>query len=586
MANPQNPLDRFKTYTYHFELHGAHDWHDIEAVIEKDHNLRTDPEKPNGTLLINTRRDAHQSIDNVRFTYEPSSAAVVSEITFDVLEPGGMLFAQKFQALMWRGLSLSVTSSMHFLLKIFFVGEIGSVPLEPIAIPIIFNDMEASFNHQGGKYGMKFVSIASVMTRNGRNKAAVLGLVNNNITIKASTVSDALKELEEKLNENYEIEYEANGGRRKRMRYVIENTAKIDGAITLANTTDRSHGSDSWITFQASKMPVMEMIWKILLSSKTVSDQIAENRSKILADRQIGLKLPVVRARWMIDSTEAKQMYDILLLEGGRDKNYIFDFYFSDAGKNVDVLEFDVKFSSLIAWLNSSEISADKSINFSSTVQTSDQLYWSNQICHPDRTVSRMLGYQQPNDPPILGSGDVFTLPISTAYENSGMIDQRHDSARTTRLALNTLAAAASATTNQFMFKIRGHYKILDDCATPIARMIDPGKAPSGFGNVEQMFVKVNINSRRGYEPPTPVYYTGWYLVTRVENIFSGGQFLQLMTLTLQENDKFLLSNVRGTQPSTGVVRPESPGAISSTNTTTPDGDVFEYATGTHVFNT
>ena len=65
MAYPRNPLDVYVTYTYHFELHAASSWEKLQFLEDSDANDVTTRFEPNGTLLINTRKDAHQVIDDV-----------------------------------------------------------------------------------------------------------------------------------------------------------------------------------------------------------------------------------------------------------------------------------------------------------------------------------------------------------------------------------------------------------------------------------------------------------------------------------------------------------------------------------------
>jgi hypothetical protein len=55
MANPANPLDRYVSYTYHFELHAGTSWDQLKYLEQSDANLSTDRFSANGTLLINTK---------------------------------------------------------------------------------------------------------------------------------------------------------------------------------------------------------------------------------------------------------------------------------------------------------------------------------------------------------------------------------------------------------------------------------------------------------------------------------------------------------------------------------------------------
>src|SRR5574343_1062 len=101
MSRPANPLDKFVTYTYHFELHADKSWDVIKLLEDSDANVYTHRNVPNGTMLINTRKDAHQVIDDVTFSYiGPSSNNLglfvpASEIVMKVYEQNGAAFIEK-----------------------------------------------------------------------------------------------------------------------------------------------------------------------------------------------------------------------------------------------------------------------------------------------------------------------------------------------------------------------------------------------------------------------------------------------------------------------------------------------------------
>ena len=108
MANPANPLDRYVTYTYHFELHAGTSWDQLKYLEQSDANLSTDRFSANGTLLINTRKDAHQVIDFVKIVATQSrtgggiGAFVIAgadnqPVEITISEPGGFAFIEKIQ---------------------------------------------------------------------------------------------------------------------------------------------------------------------------------------------------------------------------------------------------------------------------------------------------------------------------------------------------------------------------------------------------------------------------------------------------------------------------------------------------------
>ena len=131
MSTPKNQLDDFTTYTYHFQLLAAHNWDDLSLAQNTDAVVSTTSTrgtkiKGTGTttVLIDTRADAHQTIEDVIFDYVGSSTnhqghfIPDGSMKFKVIEPNKIFFLQKirkfyFTFKMLRNLCLKIASALR-----------------------------------------------------------------------------------------------------------------------------------------------------------------------------------------------------------------------------------------------------------------------------------------------------------------------------------------------------------------------------------------------------------------------------------------------------------------------------------------
>ncbi len=210
MALPANPLDRYVTYTYHFELHAGTSWDQLKYLEDSDANLATDRFLANGSLLINTRKDAHQTIDSVRFNAIKNASNSVGgfiiasdqqHVEINISEPGGFGFIEKIQKLMEVN-QVSIQANLLFVLKIMFVGRLSNnnvVTEYSKLIPMFLTNMNGSFTHTGGSYHMFFVP--SIVAASSGNKTSGSQLrfsyTDKSISFEAKTVKDALQKYED-----------------------------------------------------------------------------------------------------------------------------------------------------------------------------------------------------------------------------------------------------------------------------------------------------------------------------------------------------------------------------------------------------
>lgn len=538
MANPVNPLDVFVTYIPHYELHLSDNWGELAALIGVDINASTDPDAANGTLLINTRKDAHQQIDNIKFMYygpmvDPSgSFTACGDLSLEVIEPNGVSFVQKLTDRLSILKITNITAAAQFGLKIFFVGRLAdgseqTIPFDGI-IPIHLYNLEARYSHKGGEYSLKFVissdAVNSTPLRPANGVARSVGFVNKNISFKTDNVKEALQLLEDQLNQNYQDVYanellNANGA--KSIKYKIELDPKICGCINLVTKDSLAPGEKCQLTFTPT-VDIATMIRQILFSSKDVCDMIAASKDGIGKAGHPGVKLPVTQTFYHLDKGVVNVIYKISLYEGGAEDTFEFDYYFS--GKNVDILEFEVKFNQMDLWMSSSLLSTEYNRDAAARMASMDPIFYAKNIVPKDQTCTVL--YNVPVDRKAIKAiqGDVAILPIVNRNEGTGLAKHDADTVPSARLAFETVGVASGATNLQVTFTIRGHLGILDRV---VYSPDGSGDAPSGV--TKTTWFKVNIFDKDG----NPFFYTGKYQLLSVENLFQGGKFLQNLTMTM-----------------------------------------------------
>ena len=401
MANPKNPLDAFVTYIYHFELHGAYSWPEIKKLDESDANDVTDRFSPNGTLLINTRRDTHQIIDEVKFTamscLGSSSGIAVgsSAIEMIITEPGGFAFVEKIEHLKEQQ-EVSLAQNLIFALKIIFVGrdeDNGITTLYSKLIPMKLIGMHGSFDHRGGVYNMTFGLAVNMGATNGDATGPQMrySFTDKNVSFEANNVKEALSRLQDRLNDNYEETYrnKLDAGRARKIVYKINWDPEICGEVN--STIKNSFAPDDANIFSFDpKKEIGVFIRDVLHRSRDVNAKIGESQG--VFDKQLhpNAWMPVIQANVCPREDIVEVIYDVKLYRGGGDK-YEFDYYFTDPGRNVDVMQFEVVFPNMEAYIaNNSSSGYDKNVNASALAPTAATKTYQLDMVHEDRTKHRL----------------------------------------------------------------------------------------------------------------------------------------------------------------------------------------------------
>ena len=541
MANPVNPLDVFVTYYPHYELHLSDNWPELAQLQGVDINASTDPDAANGTLLINTRKDAHQHIDNIKYMYygpsvDPSgSLACAGELSLEVIEPNGVSFITKIRDRMDELNITDITSGAQFGLKIFFVGRLAdgselTIPFDKV-IPIHLTNLEARYSQKGGEYNMRFVITSdatnSTPLRSDNGIARSIGFVNKNISFKTDSVKGAMQLLEDQLNKNYQDVYatellNANGA--KSIKYKIDLDPKICGCINLVTKDTLAPGEKCQLTFTPD-IDIGSMIRQILMSSKDVCEMIAGSIDGVTKEGHPGVKVPMLQSFYHLDKGVVNVTYKISLYEGG-DTSDLFEFYYYFSGKNVDILDFEVKFNQMNTWMSASRSSTEYNRDAAGRMPSTDPSYWAANIVPKDQTCKIL--YNVPVDRKAIKAlqGDVACLPSVNRSEGTGLAKHDADTVPTARMAFETIGTISGATNPQVTFTIRGHLDLLNRVVYP-----PDGSGPPPSGVAKSTWIKVNIFDKDGNQ----FFYTGKYQLISIENLFQGAKFIQNLTVIMMD---------------------------------------------------
>lgn len=544
MSSPPNPLDKFATYTYHFELHAADSWDKLKDLATKDENKATTRFEPNGTLLINTRKDAHQHIDDVRFlalaeaTAKTELLVPVGTLSMTISEPGGFSFIEKLSALRSKFKVTSAASDgLTFLLKIFFVGRTPHNNIETITaklIPmIIMPNVSATFNEAGGRYAMSFITSATLGSTDNPASGAPMNysFVKRTVSFHSGTVEGALGLLEKHLNQGYDEIYKKEGNSEvgKKLVYKITFDPEIKGEIKSLNKDSLAPGEDSKFVFSPT-LQIANFIHTILKQCPELQQKIGESKAALQKEFHPNLFIPVIQPRVCYHDDNIEVAYHVAVNRGGVQKAFVFDYYFADAGKNVDVISYEVKFQYLGAWIPTKITTGyDWSLNQSSTMQIHKPTLWKEHNVTPD-TTRKENTVEVERSPLQISQNDPRPQPSVTYNDRTGHNNMPFDSTPHIRMGSDALADFSTAISTQQTFEIRGNLDLLD-CTAYYPDASEVGSLYAG----QNVWIKVNIwmPDSRFDGGKRQFYYTNYYKLMSVENIFTGGQFKQMLTVMM-----------------------------------------------------
>lgn len=538
MAKPANNLDVYVSYTYHFELHCAKSWDDLSNQnIESE--ASTTRFASNGTLMINTRKDAHQTIDDVTFDCIGPSTTIgdapsgLSELRMIVKEPGGFSFIEKIKARMDE-LKVTEVANAVFGLKIIFVGRDGENNREIKhlrMIPLCLVYMNGSFTQDGGYYQLDFICYDTLAsTRPGPvGQHLNFAFTNKNMAFHANTIEEAFGELEKRLNENYTETYKKelnNNNGSKKLVYKIDFDSDLSGPVV--GVVKNSFATDDLKSFSfAPTQSITTIIMDIIKRSPELCAKIGKTSEALKNPLHEGVFVPIITPKVYPKNDVVEIHFNVAIYKGGGNK-FEFDYFFSDAGKNVDIQSYNVTFNNVAAVLaTNTKSGADTGSNNSATLPL-DQRYL-NLIHEPVTQTSQKIRPVEKSDI-NKQKGDVAVPP--TPSNQNGYSSLPYTAVAPIRLASNALADFAGSIEPAQTIVIRGHYQILELCISRPDE-IDSTMLAAGGG----VWAKINIfmpdegspNGKRQF------FYTGYYNVYLVHNSFSAGAFTQTIHMIMNE---------------------------------------------------
>ena len=221
MSTPVNPLDRFRSYSYHHILMVSTNTESIRAIVnpetmpqgEQDVLSKLSLGNPisigNGNstayLLCDTRKVSHFSINEVsydsyiRVGENTFSNAVISPIKISIIDSHGVAFINYLDYIQNK-MKVSIHKATY-LLKTIFVGHTDTGSTEIIkqeAIPMLLTKMNMSPDHRGSVVAMEFTAMSqgAVLMNDDYNRMFDI----SGIFSPTNRLKDAVKSLENTLN--------------------------------------------------------------------------------------------------------------------------------------------------------------------------------------------------------------------------------------------------------------------------------------------------------------------------------------------------------------------------------------------------
>lgn len=543
-------------------------------------------------ILINGSTNANFVITNVKWisstagsaTMLDSGTSIAIEGSMQVSEPRGILFMdQIITCCLALGVDVAQSS---FVLKTFMVGytDDEASPVDYVndisPLHFVITDLKGSFTERGGEYDIEFTSIA-----NGSARIPQYSRVADGFSVNLSdnpTLAGAIDKLNAKINDSYakysrcvrdtlsssttdqtvvsqlqnqyrDIVYlfkldDYYSSTPKRSLYRVTNAP-----AQVKSTAD----CDSGIILKASPGMSIEDVLHMIMRA---CPQVAEEATKGTSDG-IRMEYKIQSSMWSepdrttggltfyvqyvitpFMSPKGNSVQNVLRLspEGGpvdRSKliQNLIEFDYLYTGRNIDILEFDMKVNMGIAYLQTATISNSLKDQLELTAARRTQVA---------STINQATRFGQPVQVPIF-----FGMQISSNLNNTQTPGQTVDAAF-------TMAKHSSLELQDVTMRVVGNYRLLSSvnrtsspfsATNPIrpettASLDDPNREAdfTHWGNFPA-FVKVNIKMPRNDDDlalleqgqqqdyTANFWYQGYYYVTTIEHMFDQGEFSQVL---------------------------------------------------------
>lgn len=414
MSSPPNPLDAFRTYSYHHILLAADSTGTAIGLAENpelelaafDHpDVKFCPkDSPNGgkyVVLINGMTDAQFSIKSAKWASvvvpsagTTSSSQAMSSTTMAVdgemlvVEPQGLNFMNLLNETT-KMLKIDPTI-MTFVLKTIFVGhrDDGTQRVLTDVKPLVFMmiDITASIDVSGAEYTIGLVGVANGAAKMPHMASIASGF---NFTVPTGSVEAALQALTIKLNSQYGRE---RGELQKKLdkcgtginlnnefaQVVYSISAPDYSGYTVGDLEDSKFQTDATGNFNFVQLGQSCSIENLIGAVMNSSKQVAEDANKPIDDGRFIYKIvsdidtssSVVRVNYYVHRYKASSVdvENFLTFQPPEGEGITFDYIFT--GNNIDIINFDLRmqmglvFYQVLAAQSSSPTTSSQLLNF------------------------------------------------------------------------------------------------------------------------------------------------------------------------------------------------------------------------------
>lgn len=572
-----NVLHKYRSYSYHHilcackttaaaeSLSGTftEGLRDMPGAIQDPDNINVINDY---VVVINSFKDSAAYIKNLTWESlfaQPSDAksrykttTMASEGEMTIVEPIGFGLFDVINKIS-KKLRVSSATNMTWAIKTVFVGYTHDNNVEYITDvkPLIFMmyDIQAKMDVTGSAYYAKFIGVS-----NGNAKMPCYNAVNVvslSIGDGVKTLSDVIDELVTVVNEKYSKDV-AEMRKRAKLEGLELNGREIKYDIVLHDDyvnyevdniiMDQRGNPDSAGVISFQKNSNMEqMIHTVMRQSTKINKDAAQSGNSV--DRIFKIH---TQTTFTGDDTGTLTItYYIMPYEvpkatsdtshNGTNDNYIeYDYMYS--GKNVDILDFDIKMEYGMGFLQM--ISASNPLNGTNPIVGESN---NTQASQGSVTGGMTNSTSNPDNTPKLPSVNVGTLYPSKKYDNMSTLGVENNN---DVIAFDTLLAKHSQLeTLETKIKVLGDPYIMNDINTLPSDILKDKVGSTAFGTWKQgpPLVKINV-----FLPANPnklvvedsyrkqFWYKGFYRVISTVNSFDNGIFSQthdMLSMSLKD---------------------------------------------------
>lgn len=429
MSSPPNPLDSYRTYSYHHILVACDSTQAASDLVDApltdfDHPTekfcpKTTKNNGNYVVLINGMVDSQFYISSVKWSsvltprvagreqaHASTTMAVDGEM--EIVEPQGVTFYNLLNAVT-KSLRID-PSSMVYVLKTVFVGTTDYGVEEYIStikpLPFMLADITSVFDYTGAQYSLSFIGLV-----NGVGKTQGLNSIVQGFTCELpsdATIPEALAKVETTIRELYKDEkdkaFQAAEDAAKKQGSTFDREAmqaefmdveyriRVDEAVygkykagdLFDGPRTKTATGDAYISDFGEVTTIERIIDEVMRSSKQVvhdiegeaTDSVATSKRKmykitsdVTVDRALSKYVVTYYVNQYVGTVVAAS--DIETFEpkgpdGVTDIGITFDYIFT--GQNVDVVDFNLTMQYGLTFLQMLGVSSSCPLARSSTV--------------------------------------------------------------------------------------------------------------------------------------------------------------------------------------------------------------------------